>query len=47
MRIGDAQNELIEKGTTVSEGANIDENYVLRFSLMPPDNKASLGHPTR
>jgi hypothetical protein len=30
MRIGDAQKELIEKGTTVLEGVNI-ENYVRRF----------------
>ncbi len=29
--IGDAQKELIEKGTTVLEGVNIDENYVRRF----------------
>jgi hypothetical protein len=31
MRIGDAQKELIEEGTTVLEGVNIDENYVRRF----------------
>jgi hypothetical protein len=31
MRIGDARKELIEKGTTVLEGVNIDENYVRRF----------------
>jgi hypothetical protein len=31
MRIGDAQKELIEKGTTVLEGVRIDENYVPRF----------------
>jgi len=30
-RIGDAQKELIEKGTTVLEGVDIDENYVRRF----------------
>jgi hypothetical protein len=47
MRIGDAQKELIEKGTTVLEGVNIDESYVRRFSLMPPENQASVGHPPR
>ena len=31
MRIGDAQKDLIEKGTTVLEGVNIDENYGRRF----------------
>ena len=31
IKIGDAQKELIEKGTTVLEGVNIDENYVRRF----------------
>jgi hypothetical protein len=31
VKIGNAQKELIEKGTTVLEGANIDENYVCRF----------------
>ena len=31
MRIGDAQKELIEKGTRVLEGVNIDEDYVRRF----------------
>ena len=31
IKIGNAQKELIEKGTTVLEGTNIDENYVRRF----------------
>jgi hypothetical protein len=31
IEIGNAQKELIEKGTTVLEGANIDENYVRQF----------------
>jgi hypothetical protein len=31
IKINNAQKELIEKGTAVLEGANIDENYVRRF----------------
>lgn len=31
IKIGNAQKELIEKGTTVLEGVNIDENYVRQF----------------
>ena len=31
IKISNAQKELIEKGTTVLEGVNIDENYVRRF----------------
>jgi hypothetical protein len=31
IKIGNAQKELIEKGTAVLEGVNIDENYVRRF----------------
>jgi hypothetical protein len=47
MRIGDAQKELIEKRTTVL-GVNINENYAFGgFSLMPPENQASVGHPPR
>jgi hypothetical protein len=45
MRIGDARKELIEKGTTVLAGVNIDGTWVRRFSLMPPENQASVSHP--
>jgi hypothetical protein len=45
MRIGDAQKELIEKGTTALEGVNIEETTFDGFSLMPPENQASVGHP--
>jgi len=31
IKIGDAQKELVEKGTTVLEDVNIDENYVRQF----------------
>jgi hypothetical protein len=31
IKIGDAQKELVEKGTTVLEGVNIDKNYVRQF----------------
>ena len=31
IKIGNAQKELIEKGTTVLEGVGINENYVRRF----------------
>jgi hypothetical protein len=47
MRIGDAQKELIEKGTTVLEGINIDETTFGGFSVMPPENQASVGHLPR
>jgi hypothetical protein len=47
MRIGDARKELSEKGTTVLAGGISMKTTFCGFSLMPPENQASVGHPPR